>query len=468
VNSFLPASVPDKTAEKIINFGLERLKEDLTRHDKIEFDIVPTCLDFNFAIWTQRYMDAGALTAAETSDLEDGLRSVTRSTIARAQTDVEAAEDLERRCKGILDDAKLGDGDWVRFILDMCRDKGALNFAHLARAGFVAVAFLKSAVDQKFINEKRYNQLLNSVKTVGGLMQAEAWNVKTGKLDFAKFVERFGHIRPGTYDISAPSYKDRSDLYLAPMIEGAAEQAEGTFSWTEQEADAINEAFTGLDVGLNANTFLAFFHTAISGREYSKFVFTRLLSAVLDRIGGISRECGLSSEQSESLSLDGIIQGACNIWGRNAQIEILQDSSRRRIEQRKLASLVLLPPVFTQPQVVRGFVMPRSSANFVTRNKVIAPLVVVRTDSEPAAEKLEGKIAAIVNADPGYDYLFSVKIAGLITAFGGPNSHMAIRAAEFGLPAAIGVGEDAFMNFVDGLDTELDCHKKRCFQHLIV
>ena len=54
-------------------------------------------------------------------------------------------------------------------------------------------------------------------------------------------------------------------------------------------------------------------------------------------------------------------------------------------------------------------------------------------------------IIMIPQADPGYDWLFGHEIAGLITMFGGANSHMAIRAAEFGLPAAIGIGERKYV-----------------------
>ena len=61
-------------------------------------------------------------------------------------------------------------------------------------------------------------------------------------------------------------------------------------------------------------------------------------------------------------------------------------------------------------------------------------------------QKLEGRVILIPNADPGFDWLFSHKIAGLITAWGGANSHMAIRAGELGLPAVVGVGEHRFAN----------------------
>jgi phosphoenolpyruvate-protein kinase (PTS system EI component) len=61
----------------------------------------------------------------------------------------------------------------------------------------------------------------------------------------------------------------------------------------------------------------------------------------------------------------------------------------------------------------------------------------------------------IPQADPGYDWLFGQRIAGLVTLYGGANSHMAIRAAEFGLPAAIGIGEQRYRSLAKAAVLEL-------------
>ena len=63
----------------------------------------------------------------------------------------------------------------------------------------------------------------------------------------------------------------------------------------------------------------------------------------------------------------------------------------------------------------------------------------------------------IPQADPGYDWLFGCNIGGLITQYGGANSHMAIRAAEIGLPAAIGVGDKLYDKLSKAQSLELDC-----------
>ena len=74
---------------------------------------------------------------------------------------------------------------------------------------------------------------------------------------------------------------------------------------------------------------------------------------------------------------------------------------------------------------------------------------------EDAAE-LEDKIVLIPSADPGYDWIFAHKIGGFITMYGGANSHMAIRAGELSIPAAVGVGAKLFEEFKKASLIELD------------
>ena len=74
-------------------------------------------------------------------------------------------------------------------------------------------------------------------------------------------------------------------------------------------------------------------------------------------------------------------------------------------------------------------------ANFVGSKTVTANIYDLSVNVAEDLSSLKGMIIMIPQADPGYDWLFGHEIAGLITMFGGANSHMAIRAAEFGLPA---------------------------------
>ena len=56
-----------------------------------------------------------------------------------------------------------------------------------------------------------------------------------------------------------------------------------------------------------------------------------------------------------------------------------------------------------------------------------------------------------------FNWLFSKNIAGLITLYGGCNSHMAIRAGELAIPSIIGAGEHLYNNWKKLTVLHLDC-----------
>ena len=70
------------------------------------------------------------------------------------------------------------------------------------------------------------------------------------------------------------------------------------------------------------------------------------------------------------------------------------------------------------------------------------------------------KIVLIESADPGFDWIFTHKIKGLITKYGGSASHMTIRANEFNIPAAIGCGDQIFNKAKNSNIIELNCSEK--------
>ena len=64
--------------------------------------------------------------------------------------------------------------------------------------------------------------------------------------------------------------------------------------------------------------------------------------------------------------------------------------------------------------------------------------------SENKTNQLKNKIVLLPNADPGWDWIFNLSIKGLVTKYGGPNSHMAIRASEKNITSVFGTGEELF------------------------
>jgi phosphoenolpyruvate-protein kinase (PTS system EI component) len=81
--------------------------------------------------------------------------------------------------------------------------------------------------------------------------------------------------------------------------------------------------------------------------------------------------------------------------------------------------------------------------------------------NDKVKNSLHNKIVLIENADPGFDWIFTKKIKGFATQYGGSNSHMAIRAAELNIPAVIGCGQKKFDELKSCSEIELDCQNKK-------
>lgn len=133
--------------------------------------------------------------------------------------------------------------------------------------------------------------------------------------------------------------------------------------------------------------------------------------------------------------------------------EVLRRSIAEGKRQYALTRQLVLPPLIVDPSDVWAFELPSCEANFITQRKVAAPVIFTHFPRD----RFPGGVLFIPSADPGYDWIFSHGIGGLVTMYGGVNSHMAIRAGELGIPAVIGAGEKLYKEWAGARLLEIDC-----------
>jgi phosphohistidine swiveling domain-containing protein len=346
-------------------------------------------------------------------------------------------------------------------LLEDVRCIGAPAFSHLARAGFIAVGLLHSLIREKLIDQDDYDDFMKSVETVSTRIQHDAWKTKQGEQTLDAFVARYGHLRPGTYDITSSRYASDVDLYLGPIVEAAtAPPGHIAKYWNDEIRARITERLEQEKLGVDCARFEAFLRDAIEGREYGKFVFTRNLSIALEDIATFGEDLGLSRDDLSYLTIEDLFMLSEQPARAGAEsVRTMVDAGRAAFEHTQVCCL---PGQLYSGDDFRYFEHLTSEPNFITQKAARADIAVLTSASEPELlDSIDGKIVVLPNADPGYDWIFSRRIAGLITMYGGLNSHMSIRAAEFGLPAAIGTGESLYELIANARAVELDCAARK-------
>ena len=152
-NSFVPASLDEPLAARLVDFYMGWLKDNPHLHDKVEFDVVPTSLGFNFDKWKDRLRAKGGFQDQEIDRLHAGLKDITTRAFDRNPVDVASIDALETRFDIIM--AKpVAPLDRALMLLEDCSEYGTLAFSHLARSAFVAVTLLRTAAAENIIPER--------------------------------------------------------------------------------------------------------------------------------------------------------------------------------------------------------------------------------------------------------------------------------------------------------------------------
>ncbi|MEP7083606.1 MAG: PEP/pyruvate-binding domain-containing protein, partial [Betaproteobacteria bacterium] len=450
-NSFLPADIDAGLGHRLVDHYLALLAAAPALHDTVEFQVVLSCYTFDI---DQRLdaLAAAGFDAGERRSLAASLRRLTSRIVDPMhgvwRRDRDRLALLDRRRCALLA-VEMAPISRLHRLLDDCLRYGTRPFAGLARTGFVAVQMLRSLVAVGALSAADHEAFMRGVDTVSGRLSRELRAV-----DRATFLARYGHLRPGTFDIAQPRYDETPDAYFDWDVRPRTTTAEAVaFVPSSAQRRAIDALLRAHALPGSAAQLLEFIRCGIEWREQAKFMFTRSLSDALSILRAYGATHGLSAAElafARIEALDPLRSG-----GRTHQGLLRESIAAGQAAYRETGAL-WLPSLITKPADVLAFVVPAAEPNFITQRSVTGP--VVRIDQR---ERLCGGIVFVERADPGYDWLFAQRIGGLVTAYGGSNSHMAIRAAELGLPAVIGAGTAYFERWGRASRLALDCAARR-------
>lgn len=444
-NSFIPNSLNKETAEKLVEFYLEYLKNNPSRHDKVEFDIILSCYDFSTNSKLEN-LYAHNFSKDEINSIKVSLIELTNNVFSLYKDDLNKIEVLKEKYELIMK-SNLSLIDKIYWLTEDCKRYGTLPFAGLARCAFIAVSFLKSFIDKNIISNNEYVSFMNSLQTVSKKLSKEY-----NELEIDSFLEKYGHLRPGTYEITSKRYDESFHLYFSKSKVKSEEKE--NFSFTKHQLSQIDNYLKKSKLKITAIELVEFIKKSIEAREYGKFIFTKSLSEILVLIEELAKRHNIKKEDMAYLDFKTILSLYSDLSFEDIK-SLFEKQIKINKKLYKITQGINLPDLLKNEFEIYSFYNLDSSANFVTLSSVEAEIV---TEERLYIEDLKNKIICIRSADPGYDFLFTKKIAGLVTCYGGANSHMAIRCAELNIPAVIGVGEKSYANIIKYNYIGIDCN----------
>ncbi|MFW5939555.1 MAG: PEP/pyruvate-binding domain-containing protein [Halolamina sp.] len=271
---------------------------------------------------------------------------------------------------------------------------------------------------------------------------------------FEEFLDEFGHRAAGEIDLSRPRWREDPSMLLAVVRANLADDGAGDhherIRRLADEADvAARRLEARVDRGLLGplrRRYLRWvidtYRDTVFFREYPKQeaarAFAAWRTALLDAGARLSDEGRLDKPE--------------DVWFlRRAELfaaldgdPVQADLDARRREHARFVDIDAPPLLTSEGETIRGGDDTESAPEGALIGTGVSAGVVegvARVVRDPRTATVErGEILVARSTDPGWTPLF-LNAAGLVSEVGGPVSHGALVAREYGLPAVVSVPE---------------------------
>ena len=168
-----------------------------------------------------------------------------------------------------------------------------------------------SFLSKKAITQDSYDAFLNSISTVASDMSNKFEEVRQGNITIQSYLEEYGHLRPGTWDIRSLTYLESPETYfniskkINKEISSTIENS--NFSFCDTEIKKMQTILDTLDFKIKINALLSFIKKSIRAREYAKFIFSRNVSEILQIISRIGSKYNISRSDLSYVDIDSFL-----------------------------------------------------------------------------------------------------------------------------------------------------------------
>ena len=460
-NSLIPKKFSKKISKDLLDYFLIKLKNNPELHDKVEFDILFTCYDLTLKNRLLELEKAG-FSKKDIKNILNVLNEFTNELINNFPSiSMQSNNSIEKmnnnRAKLLIQLHKSKNTyveyfETARKLLVDCRDLGAIPFSSMARLAFISSILMRGLKDDSNLISDSINDFLTSIQTILSEFKQDVINLNRNKISEKAFLKKYGHLRPGTYDITIPRYENTQKIFQ--KINFHHETKKEKFEFNQSKIESILKRHKLKFEKIN---FVEFIQQTLIQREKLKFEFTKNLSDAIELIAMGGKKLDFSREEISNLSLGDIFK-----FSKYTKKEFRKYLQKKIFQNRKikeLSSYLSLPSIIFSEDDFEIIQYHTTAPNYITKNVVTEDTVFI--NSYTSIPNINNKIVIIENADPGFDWIFTKNPRGLITKYGGIASHMAIRCGEIGMPAVVGCGEILFEKLKIAKRISLDCKNEK-------
>ena len=459
--SLIPEKFNKKLSKKLLTFYLEKLQSNPQLHDKVEFEILFTCYDFTLDDRLKELRGCN-FTKNEIQKIRNELFSFTEEIIKnfpywkdyctklidKMYDNRLVLPKINRKSSTYMDKLSIAES-----LLKDCKNFGTIPFSLMARIAFISSIIIKSLSKKNIFTEKLIHEFMNSLETPLSKFQNDLTKYYENKITKESFLKKYGHLRPGTYDITIDRY-DMENKFLENITfqQYHTSKPVSYFSRKFQKISSINK------FDIDPESFFLFLKDSIILRENLKFEFTQNLSNAIELIADAGKDLGFFRDDLSYLEIDKILKNYRKL-PKNEFINYLKICINKNKNCFRLNNYLVLPSFISSEKDFDIINLRIAKPNFITQKSVTSNLV--NLDKKTHDTNFNNKIILLEHADPGFDWIFTRNPSGLITKYGGVASHMSIRCSELNLPAAIGCGSIIYDQIKDASKILLDCKNQQ-------
>ncbi|GII80479.1 hypothetical protein Sru01_54610 [Sphaerisporangium rufum] len=268
------------------------------------------------------------------------------------------------------------------------------------------------------------------------------------RAELAAFLDRYGHRAVAEIDLGVPRWSDDPAHVLGVLanylrVDDPAAAPDAQFSRGAREAEAMVATLArraGPVRGPLVRFALRRARALAGARETPKFLVVGALGAMREQLAAVGAELagrGLLAAPEDVFMLS-LAEAREAVAGadRRELVERRRATYAREMRRRHVPRVLLSDG--TEPEAT-ATAPPAEGALTGTPASPGTVTGIARVVLDPVGARLApGEILVAPSTDPGWTPLF-LTAGGLVMEMGGPNSHGAVVAREYGIPAVVGV-----------------------------